>query len=368
MDRRQFISGTALAGAAFAVSGCAARGARHAAATPAPPALRLPKVYVSPEREIRTVVGLRPFRPSGFRVEAEKIGDKLCIHNYGHGGAGITLSWGTAKLAADMLRGANVGGNIAVIGCGVVGLATARLLQLMGRQVTIYAKALPPETTSNVAGGLWKAYSVYDHEKATPQFHQQLSDAAHFAYRYFQPLAGEYYGVRWLKTYQLSDEAMGPPRELADLRPAMRDLDRSEHRFPAPYVREEASMLIEPHTYLRSLLRDFLVAGGRVVVQEFHDISQLAALSESCMVNCTGLGARQLFSDNELIPAKGQLTFMLPQPEVDYVLLAPDLYMFPRHDGILLGGTFVRRDWSLEPDPEAKQRIIAGHQRLFQNL
>jgi D-amino-acid oxidase len=66
-------------------------------------------------------------------------------------------------------------------------------------------------------------------------------------------------------------------------------------------------------------------------------------------VNCTGLGARSLFSDTELMPIKGQLTFLLPQPEVNYAVIAGDLYMFPRRDGIVLGGAHVRGDWSLDP-------------------
>ena len=57
-------------------------------------------VTISPDRVVRTVAGLRPFRPSGFSVRGENIGDKVIVHNYGHGGAGITLSWGTAHLAA----------------------------------------------------------------------------------------------------------------------------------------------------------------------------------------------------------------------------------------------------------------------------
>ena len=59
-------------------------------------------VKVSRERLIRSVVGLRPYRPGGFLVEAERLGNKLLVHNYGHGGAGITLSWGSASLALDL--------------------------------------------------------------------------------------------------------------------------------------------------------------------------------------------------------------------------------------------------------------------------
>src|SRR5205814_10085949 len=54
----------------------------------------LAPVRVSAARVIREVVGLRPFRPSGFVVRAEGLGDKTLIHNYGHGGGGVSLSWG----------------------------------------------------------------------------------------------------------------------------------------------------------------------------------------------------------------------------------------------------------------------------------
>jgi glycine/D-amino acid oxidase-like deaminating enzyme len=61
-------------------------------------------VRVARDRVIREVVGLRPYRPSGFVVDAERLGHKLLVHNYGHGGGGVTLSWGTASLAVDLAR------------------------------------------------------------------------------------------------------------------------------------------------------------------------------------------------------------------------------------------------------------------------
>ena len=110
MSRREM-----LAGSTMFLGGCAAR-ARIAI----PPArARLAPVNVSASRIIRTIVGLRPFRPSGFVVRAEKLDSKTVIHNYGHGGAGITLSWGTAQLAVE--EAANIETReCAVIGCGVV--------------------------------------------------------------------------------------------------------------------------------------------------------------------------------------------------------------------------------------------------------
>ena len=328
-------------------------------------------MHVLPEREIRTIAGLRPFRPSGFVVRSETLGDTVVIHNYGHGGGGITLSWGTAKLAVDLVPPGHRG-SVAVIGCGAVGLATARLLQERGYAVTIYAKDLPPNTTSNVAGGQWFPFFVFDDERRTPELMAQLVSASAFAYRRYQILVGSRYGVRWIRNYTFSrhrppeDSLLGFQSPLRHLIPELRDLAASEHRFPAlPFVRQFDTMLIEPPIYLAAMLADVRAAGGEVRVVELADRDAVRRLPERVVVNCSGLGAKALFGDEELIPIKGQLTFLLPQPEVDYVVLNRELYMFPRSDGILLGGTHERGVWSLEPNLEAKARILAGHREFF---
>src|SRR5581483_4226873 len=110
--------------------------------------------------------------------------------------------------------------------------------------------------------------------------------------------------------------------------------------------------------YLAALIRDFQLAGGKIVTREFRSAAEIAALTESIVYNCTGLGARTLFGDEELIPVRGQLTFLLPQPEIDYMTVGPgDIYMFPRRDGILLGGSHERGEWSLDTDAETTKRI-----------
>src|SRR5512145_709050 len=149
MNRRDALKQTGILAAGIAAGGCSSRPAPTA---PARPRLRLARVSVSKDRIIRTVVGLRPFRPSGFRVEKEKLGRKIVVHNYGHGGGGITLSWGTSHIAVEELfRDEPPEGRVAVLGAGALGLATARLLQRRGVEVTLYAKDLPPQTTSNIA-------------------------------------------------------------------------------------------------------------------------------------------------------------------------------------------------------------------------
>lgn len=330
---------------------------------------RLERVLVSPERVIRTIVGFRPFRPSGFRVDAEPLGDnKLLVHNYGHGGCGVTLSWGTAHLAADKVSESGRTGMAAVLGCGVVGLATARLLQNRGFDVAIYARELPPDTNSNIAGASWYPHLVADDTRRTAAFTAQFESAARLSHRYFQDLVGDDYGVRWRRQYFLSDAPAQDPWEytlLSDLFRDSRRLRPSEHPFAAPHVLLDTTMFVEPAVYLSALLRDFHLAGGRLRVQTFNSPADVVALPEPIVVNCTGLGSRELFDDREITPVKGQLTVLLPQPEVDYAVATDDLYMFPRTDGIILGGTHERGVETREPDSAAERRILEGHTAIF---
>jgi glycine/D-amino acid oxidase-like deaminating enzyme len=262
----------------------------------------------------------------------------------------------------------------AVLGAGGVGLATARLLQRRGMQVTLYAKALPPETTSNKSGAQWWPVSVFDRDRLTTEFREVFLRAARLSYEHYQTMVGDEYGIRWVRNYLLSDESplegllMGNQSPMRDLYPELRDLRQDEHPFGYKYVRQFDTMMIEPPTYLNAMLRDVQIAGGRVVVRELKSKSDIADLSEPVIMNCTGLGARDLVGDAELIPIKGQLSVLLPQPEIDYTVLQDHYYMFPRRDGILLGGTFERNESDLAPNREAEKRVIAAHQRIFAPL
>src|SRR5881394_3456188 len=192
LDRRTFAAGTAAL-----LTGCATTGTRPPRVANCTP---LPRVIVDESRVIRTMAGLRPYRRQGFVVRAEPLGEKRLVHNYGHGGAGITLSWGTSKLATELgLQGHS--GSVAVLGSGVMGLSTARLVQEAGFPVTIYAAALPPDTTSNIAGGQFHPFSVFDKDAASPQFMAQFIRALDYSWRRFQIMVGDDYGIRWLPTY-----------------------------------------------------------------------------------------------------------------------------------------------------------------------
>ena len=305
---------------------------------------------------LRTIVGLRPYRKNGFRLEAEQRDDKLIAHNYGHGGCGVTLSWGTAEIAVELALQSEHR-SAAVIGCGAVGLATARLLQERGFRVTIYARDLPPDTTSNVAGALWTPVTLAEPEHATPRFRDLLIRASRSAHRKFESLIGARYGVRWLPTYWVSAKCVVLPWEL-ELTPELVILSEAKDLSMTYRM-----MMIEPSIYLAALLEDFRAAGGEVITRDVHDFAELP---ERLIINCSGIGAKALTGDEMLVPIKGQIEVLAPQPEIDFGFIScdEDLYMLPRSDGIVLGGSHRHDDWSLEANAEDTRRILDGHGRL----
>ncbi|MGZ8361387.1 MAG: FAD-dependent oxidoreductase [Allosphingosinicella sp.] len=358
LDRRAFLGAAASAAGGLALSGCATTATR-------PPATSgcLPRVDVAADRVIRTLAGLRPYRAAGFVVRREPLGDQALVHNYGQGGAGITLSWGSAKLAAELgLPGHR--GPVAVIGAGVMGLSTARLVQEAGLPVTIYADRLPPETTSNVAGGQFHPFGHFREEEVTPEWRQQFLAAADYSWRRFQIMVGDDYGIRWLPTFAETSGG-AEPALLPTFPPINHPLGPDEHPFPVDSLTRYDTLYVETGRYLRQLIRDVELAGGRFDIRAFAAPAEIAALPERLVFNCTGLGARALFGDTGLRPARGQLAVLLPQPEIRYAFTGQAGYMFPRADGILLGGTFELDQWSTEPEPEAIERILASHRRLF---
>jgi glycine/D-amino acid oxidase-like deaminating enzyme len=323
---------------------------------------------ISRENVIREVVGHRPYRPAGFVVKSEKLGEKVVVHNYGHGGSGITLSWGSSALAVRETLGMEHR-NVAVIGSGVMGLTSARLLQDAGWNVTIYTRDMPRHTTSNVAGGEWGPASAHDPEVSSDAFKAQLRFAGRIAHHAHTNLGGPDYGIRWMELYRPSEELRDEFGGMfADLYPYEDVLEPGEHPFPSTYCRVSLTMMVEPATFLRRLTDDVRLAGGRFVIRNFGDKEELLTLPEPVIFNCTGMGARQLFGDEEMIPAKGQLVFMPPDPDVDYLTIGGgegNLYMFSRTDVLLLGGTFKPGDWSTNPEPAETDRILREHQRIF---
>src|SRR5882672_7189821 len=204
MNRRIFLESAGLALAGFGLggfSGCATPGSRRSVPAPRRAPIQLAPVRASWDRVIRTTVGLRPHRDSGFVLRAETLDAKTLIHNYGHAGAGMSLGWGCGVMVAEMAQQTGQR-RAAVIGCGSPGLTTARELQRRGFDVTIYAATVPPDTTSNMSlAGFTPTTALVNNTRRTPEWDAQFRQAAELSYRQLQLMVSPQYGVYWIDTY-----------------------------------------------------------------------------------------------------------------------------------------------------------------------
>lgn len=310
-------------------------------------------VNISEDRIIETVRGLRPYRSGGFRLEMQKLGDKMIVHNYGHGGDGVSLSWGCATLAAQRVLLAGEGEpDIAVIGGGVQGLTTALLLLQAGKRVTVYAEAYSPNVTSDVAGAIILTGPRYG--TVPPDILQQVNALSVEGFRPFLGKAG--YGVTETRYHQLDCRG----RDEAEI--------SGDSLLGCRIRTQYSTIMVDMSQYLPRLMADIRGLGGVFYTQRFESYEQVLALSQKTIVNCTGLGAGQLFADTAMQPIWGQLVRLKAQPEIDYAYTASgmdgNLYMLPRESSIVLGGTRRRDETSLDEDEDDVARLLREHGKL----
>jgi glycine/D-amino acid oxidase-like deaminating enzyme len=312
--------------------------------------LTLAPLRASAERIFDISVCIRPFRPEGPRLDTETVGDALVVHNYGHGGSGWSLSWGSSAIA---VRKALAGSPraIAVIGSGPLGLTSALLAQSAGVQVTIYARAVVPEMPSLRATGSFTPDSrialadAADH--AFPDLWEQMARTSFRRYSELLGLPGD--PVRWIDRYLVSDPGPPPsprPRAAGELDFAnygarLRDLFPRTEPMPAgttPFhgftVGRQSNLMFNLAAYASLLVGQFRQAGGRIERREFHAPTEFAGLPEKVVINCTGYGARALLGDDSMVPVRGQIAWLIPQREFDYGLSYRGVNVVPRTDGI----------------------------------
>jgi glycine/D-amino acid oxidase-like deaminating enzyme len=335
--------------------GCATTRAQPAppppAATTQPPIARikLAPIRATPDRITGVYVCTRPFRSAGPRIEMERIGHKNVVHNYGHGGSGWSLSWGSSAMAVEMARATNVR-ELGVIGCGALGLTSALTAQRAGLSVRIYAKALPPDVLSMRASGVWSPASRICDGDHVEQFGNRWETMARTSFARYQTMLGlPGNPIQWIDSYYVSDgqDTPGPDDEpeynegdllqrLHDIKVHSADLSADENPVAQPNARRITSMMFNITTYARMLMDDFLRMGGTIEVREFAAPHDLMALKEHTLINATGYGARALFKDESIIPVRGQTARLIPQPEVTYGISSHNLSIVPRSDGILV--------------------------------
>ncbi|MGA9658571.1 MAG: FAD-dependent oxidoreductase [Asticcacaulis sp.] len=342
----------------------------------------LPLIRADPSQIFRITVCLRPFRAQGPRIENETIGRKQVVHNYGHGGSGWSLSWGSAE-AAVKLAMQNSPKKIAVIGAGALGLTAAITAQRAGAEVTIYAKERFPFVRSANATGSWTPSSrVAKTESVSPDFAERWEAMARKSYSMHQSyisLPGN--PVEWMDQYHLHNRrpeyAALPPQpepgfisldnRLDDIEPDWLQVPNEAHPFASDNVTRSQIMTFNVASLAHQMTMDFLAAGGRFVPAEFHSPFDFTKLKERVIINCTGYGARALLGDNSVIPVRGQIAWLPSQDGVHYSLMHQSVLAVARRDGIVVqelgpNENFGWNDANETTDPAAAEyavRILA---------
>jgi D-amino-acid oxidase len=256
-------------------------------------------------------------------------------------------------------------GSVVVVGAGVSGLTTAICLAEAGRPVRVWTAEPPQQTTSVVAGALWG-----------PAFQEPVAKTmawTEVSLRDFTALAAEPdTGVRLAPAVVVGgppDDVEVPPQAqiIPELRPCTKDelppgFDRGSHsRMP----------LMDMPRYLDYLERRLAAAGGEIEQRRVRNLAE-AAETVSVVVNCTGLGARELVGDSTMTPVFGQHVIMT-NPGLDELLLELSIEpewvsYFPHRDRVVCGGIRVPGRWDATADPDLTDRIVARCRRAQPRL
>lgn len=244
---------------------------------------------------------------------------------------------------------------IIIIGCGVIGLTSGIRLLERSRSVTIVARDLPPHTTSNKAAAVWFPYHVLPLDRVLKWSWASLD--------VYYDLAGDPDTGISLSTFiDLFDTPVPDPWWCR----AVRLFRRPEaHELPKGYADGHVAEvpLIETPVFMTWLVAWFRALGGRIVQREIADVRELAG-EGNVIVNCTGLGARTLFHDEEVYPVRGQIARVTRPPEVNRVLFDEHSrhalgYVIPRRHEVILGGTAQDGDWNETVDEATAADILS---------
>lgn len=333
------------------------------------------KLIVTPDFSSEGILsyraGIRPYRRGGIRLELEHFQDKLIIHDYGHGGSGISLSWGSARKSLSILqheleKSFNNSKEIAVIGAGVIGLTTAYLLVQQGWNVHIYASCFPPHTTSDVAPGIWNRILVKS-KKMDKMLQASYADFKRLAQSKNPPFRGvtslDIYTFKNNQHRSMDEMPSGTSAKGISLKASFEDGTEKDAMFYQTF-------LIDTRIYLADLYQHLEKAGVRLTQRQFESKQEMVNIPEKIIFNCTGMGAQKLFNDKEMVPIRGQLIDLKPQAGFDSMVAGPvqgeiDLYLIPLKDKIVLGGSYEMEVNSDQVDPAVCQQILENAEQFF---
>lgn len=328
---------------------------------------------ITRENMIGTNVGIRPFRKTGIRLEAERLKDKLLIHNYGYGGSGLTLAFGGAKEVLDILDQQQMPSKVvAILGAGVVGLATAYDLLEQGYEVHLYSDEWVPNLTSNVAAGIWSPLFSPDIPEEKQKLHQRLLETSEDRFLKSTGENPEFAGVGFICSYsfitQGSQEAVLPKYKGEEV----------IVHFDNGVVKNGRRMYeigLDGKLFINDLYSKVQEKGAVLKQRYFEKMEEILCLEEPIIVNCTSMGSHQLFNDQEFIPVRGQIIYFKPLEGMDYAFYhnvpkVPNepyysVFIYPWSDRLIMGGVYERGQEEPMIVPEVIDRILENGQKCL---
>jgi D-amino-acid oxidase len=256
--------------------------------------------------------------------------------------------------------------DILIVGCGVSGLTTGVRLLEAGHRVAIVARELPPHTTSNAAAAVWEPFEAYPADR--------VAAWAAVAYRQFLALANEpRAGVIVADALEVLPAPAPHPAWAHDV-DDFRDAEPRELPAGAAAGIAYRAPVIDTSRYLTYLVDRLRSLGGRIQQRPLADLAEAFALSAddlgiedparwqtALVVNCAGLGARELAHDAQVSAARGQVV-RVAQSGFHRVLVqnttGRPTYIVPRIDDVVLGGTFEVGAEDTTPDPTTRADIL----------
>jgi len=233
--------------------------------------------------------------------------------------------------------------NVTVVGAGVVGLTTAVALRSIGIEADVVAREPPEATTSAVAAALWYPYRALPADRVTTWSAATYAELAALA-----EVRGP--GVRMLAGTEVLDPGAPDPW----WRDAVPDLRRTGDglQFAAPVV--------DMSVHLPWLVERLRAVGGRV---EQRTVASLEELDADAVVNCAGLGARELAGDPSVTAVRGQVVRVSAPAVTEWLVDQRDpedlVYVVPRERDVVLGGTAHEGNEDREPEPLTTDAIRA---------
>ena len=247
-----------------------------------------------------------------------------------------------------------------VLGAGVSGLTCAIKLLESGHNVEIVSDKFSPETVSDVAAALWYPFLTAPAERA--------GEWGKVTYQELERLATDSpeSGVTIRDGREYLREVVELPSWKDDIS-HFRVLESSEIPDGFVFGWEFRSPIIEMPKYM-PWLREKVESGGGSFRQMF--VNDLKEVEGELIVNCVGLGARELCEDDDVRPARGQILFIDQDPGIGHYDQQPEslTYTIPRSDVTVLGGTAQMDDWSLEIRDEDNETILEKVEAIWPDV